>query len=521
MANFNDLKVVTRLAMVFLSTLILLLMIAGLSVYNMQHVAQATDELITKRLYNERLIAEWKTIISVNAARTLGAGKSVNETAQRIFESQISSNSARATKIIDELNGRITDSQARLFLKEILAQRQLYQTARTAAFREKASGDFEKATAFFDNELGPAAAAYEGAVDKLLQRQQTLITEIDTNIHNRSKVARQQIFALGTVATILSIVLAIIVSRSILSQLGGEPGYTRTITNRIAGGDLSVKINSQNGNEVSLLRAIETMKNSLSAIVREVRTGTDHVVYTSAELASGVMDLSSRTEQQASALEETTSAMQQLRSIANQNGQKGAEADQRIRAASQIATQGERLVGRVISAMGEINSSAHKIVDIISVIDSIAFQTNILALNAAVEAARAGEQGKGFAVVASEVRNLAQRSATAAKEIKNLIVASVDKVEEGTELVGQTGVTMKKLLSSVETVSDIMIEITNAGAEQDHGITQIHSAITQMDSMTQQNSALVEEAAAAAASLQELAVALQKSVSTFQLGDGP
>jgi methyl-accepting chemotaxis protein len=290
----------------------------------------------------------------------------------------------------------------------------------------------------------------------------------------------------------------------------------------IAVGDLKQNIEVGSANEMGqLMQALKDMNDSLVKIVGEVRIGTDTIATASSQIAAGNMDLSSRTEQQASSLEETAASMEELTSTVKQNADNARQANQLAVTASGVALKGGSVVSQVVDTMGAINSSSRKIVDIIGVIDGIAFQTNILALNAAVEAARAGEQGRGFAVVAAEVRNLAQRSAGAAKEIKTLIGDSVQKVEEGSKQVAQAGQTMEEIVDSVKRVTDIMAEITAASQEQSSGIEQVNQAITQMDQVTQQNAALVEEAAAAAASLQEQASNLSQVVSVFKLDGAP
>jgi methyl-accepting chemotaxis protein len=287
---------------------------------------------------------------------------------------------------------------------------------------------------------------------------------------------------------------------------------------QVAEGDLTARIEVRSGDETGrLLQALKTMNENLVKIVGDVRQGTDAIGTASGQIASGNQDLSSRTEEQASSLEETAASMEELTSTVKQNADNARQANQLAMSASQVAVKGGHVVSQVVDTMGSINSSSRKIVDIISVIDGIAFQTNILALNAAVEAARAGEQGRGFAVVAAEVRNLAQRSAAAAKEIKTLIDDSVGKVDEGSKLVDEAGRTMTEIVDSVKRVTDIMAEITAASQEQTTGIEQINQAITQMDQVTQQNAALVEEASAAAQSLQEQAQGLSVAVSAFKL----
>lgn len=292
------------------------------------------------------------------------------------------------------------------------------------------------------------------------------------------------------------------------------------IAHRVAGGDLTCKIEVQSNNEIGqLLLALKNMNSSLAGIVHNVKSATGMIGVAAKEIAAGNNDLSSRTEQQAGSLEETASSMEELTSTVKQNSDNAHHANQLARSASEVAIKGGAVVSEVVSTMESINESAKKIVDIIGVIDGIAFQTNILALNAAVEAARAGEQGRGFAVVASEVRNLAQRSASAAKEIKGLIGDSVEKVSIGTRLVDQAGATMEEIVSSIKRVTDIMGEIASASQEQSAGIEQINQAVTQMDEMTQQNSALVEEASAAASALEEQAQNLASVISVFKVLD--
>ena len=327
----------------------------------------------------------------------------------------------------------------------------------------------------------------------------------------------------GGVAVLLALGLGLIgfwIARSILRQLGGEPSLLNAITHRIAQGDLAVDM-PQSKDETSVMHGIQSMRDNVASIVTRVREGSENVATASAEIAQGNHDLSARTEQQASALEETAASMEELSSTVRQNADNAREANQLAVNASSVAQQGGEVVAQVVETMKGINTSSQKIADIIGVIDGIAFQTNILALNAAVEAARAGEQGRGFAVVASEVRSLAGRSAEAAKEIKNLISASVERVEQGNAQVDKAGATMTEVVAAIRRVTDIMGEISAASSEQSSGVAQVGEAVTQMDQATQQNAALVEQMAAAASSLNSQAGELVQSVAVFKLAHSP
>jgi methyl-accepting chemotaxis protein len=325
---------------------------------------------------------------------------------------------------------------------------------------------------------------------------------------------------LAALIVILSLALVSwFVVKAIWQQLGGEPEYAREIATAVAGGDLSMDIRTDAGDKGSLLAALKEMRDRLANMVAEIKSSAETIAVASAEISSGNADLAGRTESQAGSLERTARAMDELTGAVRQNAANAGQANTLVMDASSIATRGGKVVGGVVSTMGEINESAKKIVDIIAVIDGIAFQTNILALNAAVEAARAGEQGRGFAVVASEVRNLAQRSAAAAKEIKELIGNSVAKVNAGSVLVDEAGITMGQIVDSVKKVHDIMAEISAAGQRQSQGIDDIGRAIASIDDMTQQNSALVEEASAAAVSLLDQTEQLSGALAVFKLAE--
>lgn len=364
---------------------------------------------------------------------------------------------------------------------------------------------------------GPMSQLYEpmqAAMDALIKLQQ----DVAKNEFER----RQEIYSTVRITSIGSILFGVLLAAAIglwlIKAITGPLRDAISIARRVAAGDLAQKIEIDTDNEMGqLFEALKEMNDSLANTVGQVRSGTETITQASQEIAAGNADLSARTESQASSLEETASSMEELTSTVKQNADNARQANQLVVSASVYAVKGGEVVGQVVNTMGSIKDSSRKIVDIIGVIDGIAFQTNILALNAAVEAARAGEQGRGFAVVATEVRNLAQRSAGAAKEIKSLIGDSVEKVDAGSKLVDEAGKTMDEIVTSVKHGADIMSEISAASQEQSAGIEEVNRAIAQMDELTQQNAALVEQAAAAAESMQEQSSTLAQAVSVFTL----
>ncbi|CAN5867957.1 methyl-accepting chemotaxis protein [soil metagenome] len=368
--------------------------------------------------------------------------------------------------------------------------------------------------------IGQMQTALKTLEADLIKTVDTAQKQFTAGVAHSGNNVRNVLYTAILVALIVTLTLGIVsffVVRTIWQQLGGEPEYAREIAAAVAAGDLSMQIAMDEKDTGSLLAALKEMQNRLQNMVSDIKVSADTIKLASAEIASGNSDLSSRTESQASSLEQTASSMEALTDTVKQNADNARQANKLVETASEVAIKGGNVVSQVVTTMTDINNSSKKIVDIIAVIDGIAFQTNILALNAAVEAARAGEQGRGFAVVASEVRNLAQRSAAAAKEIKTLIGDSVDKVHAGSQLVDQAGNTMDEIVASVKRVSDIMTEISAASQEQSAGIQEISQAIGQMDEMTQQNSALVEQAAAAAESLEEQADHLTQALEVFKL----
>jgi methyl-accepting chemotaxis protein len=356
------------------------------------------------------------------------------------------------------------------------------------------------------------------SVHDLIQLQLTEALKEYTQAEERYDTIRGVSIASMVLGILAAVVFGFMTVRTIGGQLGGEPAEATHVAKNVGAGDLSLPISLKVGDDSSLMAQLKTMQENLTQVVGKVRQGAESLAIASAEIAQGNQDLSSRTESQASSLEETAASMEQLGATVKQNADSARQANQLAMNASTVAIKGGEVVAQVVETMKGINDSSRRIADIISVIDGIAFQTNILALNAAVEAARAGEQGRGFAVVASEVRSLAGRSADAAKEIKTLINASVERVEHGTNLVDQAGTTMSEVVSSIRRVTDLMGEISAASTEQSLGVSQVGEAVSQMDQVTQQNAALVEEMAAAASSLKAQAQDLVQVVSVFNLG---
>ncbi|MBY0239612.1 MAG: CHASE3 domain-containing protein [Burkholderiaceae bacterium] len=407
-------------------------------------------------------------------------------------------------------------------LKELAtAQQQWLSTAIEPAIALRRGGDTPEALAevvsYEQSNKGKAAMdSMRALLGQIIQMERALLAERTEQAERQRTRTDFVLIGGGVLTAALSVLLAIMLTRNITRPLGEAVALAQ----RVAQGDLSSRIVVRGKDEIgTLLQALKDMNSSLDNIVREVRSGTDSIATASAEISAGNMDLSSRTEQQASSLEETASSMEELTSAVKQNADSASHARALATSASDIALKGGEMMTEVVGTMGAINESARKIADIISVIDGIAFQTNILALNAAVEAARAGEQGRGFAVVATEVRNLAQRSAGAAKEIKTLIDDSVGTVDLGSKLVDRAGATMQEVVQSVQRVSAIISDIAAASEEQRNGIEQVNGAVTQMDQVTQQNAALVEEAAAAANAMQDQAASLSAAVSVFTLAD--
>jgi methyl-accepting chemotaxis protein len=510
----KNIKIGPRLGMGFALILAMTVVIAIVGIWRLNGVAASTHAMMDKPLAKERMFSDWYSLNFGAIRRTQAIMKSSDPSLVAYFKEDAAVTAGQVADLTKQVEPMIEGEAEKALYAKIIAQRKLYITARDATNKAKAAGDNEEANKLLDTAYTPLANVYQGMLQQMVKLQRSEIDATALSIDATASLSTKLIAILATCAVGLGLVFSWLLTIGITRPIREAVELAETV----ASGDLTRTIESTSNDETgALLRALANINDSLVGIVTNVRTGTDSITTASSEISAGNHDLSARTEQQASSLEETAASMEELTSTVKQNADNARQANQLSQTASDVALQGGAVVGQVIVTMGSINDSAKKIVDIIGVIDGIAFQTNILALNAAVEAARAGEQGRGFAVVASEVRTLAQRSAAAAKEIKTLIGDSVDKVDAGTRLVDQAGATMEQVVASIRRVTDIMGEITLASQEQTDGIEQVNQAIGQMDEVTQQNAALVEESAAAAESMQDQAGKLAQVVSVFKL----
>ena len=605
-------KVGTRLGLGFGAVIVLLIIVALLGITNMRGIQAQLDDIVNDEF--PKTVQANNVIDAVNGIGIF-MRDSLLVTGQENIQKELNGIPPLRKTIkenVEKLQATIHSEKGKAALGKILDLRAKYIASQDAFIKLQAEGKTLEAKKLFMDETMELQDGYIVAVNELITLQSNRMIEIGEEANQQVKSALILIIVLSLIAVVIGVIVAFMIVRNLMKQLGGEPDYAADAVGKIAAGDLSMDLVLKAGDTSSLLYSLKTMQDSLRTIVAEIKSiveaaavrgdfgvkmditgkqgytkelsellnqlsnitetgisdvvrvanalakgdltqtiskdypgsfdemktgingtvenlkqlvgeikdATDTINTASKEIAAGNSDLSQRTEEQASSLEETASSMEELTSTVRQNAENAKQANQLAIGASDVAGKGGAVVSQVVTTMDSINESSRKIVDIISVIDGIAFQTNILALNAAVDAARAGEQGRGFAVVAGEVRNLAQRSAAAAKEIKTLIGDSVGKVEDGSKLVAQAGQTMEEIVSSIRRVTDIMSEITAASVEQSQGIEQVNLAITQMDEVTQQNAALVEEAAAAAEALEEQAQNLSVSVATFKVDEG-
>ncbi|MEO6352322.1 MAG: methyl-accepting chemotaxis protein, partial [Burkholderiaceae bacterium] len=514
--NIKKLRIGQRLALGFGIVIALLIMLASLAYVRIASMNSEINLLVKDR-YPKTVIANAikadlneVTRNMLNVLIMTDPGQ-IKQELSNLEEKNKSTNAAIAT-----LGTIIADAQGREHLTAITALRDKFlpmQVSFVGLINQDAKDDAMMKLLF---SVRPLQTRYFARLDDFISYQNSRMEQSGAQSTLAANRTALLLLVLAAIAGTLSVLVGVLVSRSITRPLNEAVD----IAKNVADGDLTSTITVKTFDETGMLMdALRHMNESLSQIVGEVRSGTETIASVSSQIAVGNLDLSSRTEQQASALQQTAASMLALTGTVRENSDNAQQANQLAACASDVAAKGGAVVAQVIGTMHSINDSSRKIVDIIGVIDGIAFQTNILALNAAVEAARAGEQGRGFAVVASEVRSLAQRSAAAAKEIKSLIGDSVNKVEIGSKLVRQAGITMDEVVASVARVTDIMTQITAASLEQSVGIEQVNRAISQMDAVTQQNAALVEEAAASAESMQNQAVNLAQVVSVFKLHD--
>ncbi|MDK6076403.1 methyl-accepting chemotaxis protein [Massilia varians] len=517
---FNRMKVGTRLLAGFLTLSLLGAIVAAIGIYNMAQMNERTERLYTRELLGISHVKEANInlVIIGRALRNVMLASSEQE--RQAGVAAIAAARGRLKDHLDQGRQLFFSENGKRMFAEVDSGTRDYEAAVEQALKlvqTEALQENRAAVEYLLATVAPRANAVDERMTSLTRIKERNAEEAAQDAAALYESSRAMMLMLVLGSAVFGVGLGVLITRSLTRQLGGEPAYASDIASRIAAGDLGVDVALRQGDKTSLLFAMKSMRDSLAQIVGEVRNGTDAIASASRQIASGNLDLSSRTEEQASSLEETASSMEELTSTVQQNADNARQANGLASSASEVAERGGAVVAQVVDTMASINDSSKKIVDIIGVIDGIAFQTNILALNAAVEAARAGEQGRGFAVVASEVRTLAQRSASAAKEIKLLIDDSVGKVNAGAKLVDQAGATMDEIVASVRRVTDIMGEISSASLEQTEGIEQINMAVSQMDQVTQQNASLVEEAAAAAESLQDQAGKLAELVTVFKL----
>ncbi|RFP09188.1 HAMP domain-containing protein [Duganella sp. BJB488] len=512
--SIGNLKIGTRLGWAFGLMLALLATSTLFAISGLQKLNEGTDKIVNDKYPKAAYAYEVLDIVNRNAHAMRNMLQWDDATAVEKEHQIILSNKKENSSTISKLEMLVKSDEGKALLKNVLEARSQYGVSQQEFMTLALAGKKEEAKALLLATVNKDQRAYYDAVKSLIRHQTEAVTISGHQAEVTYQNTRVTLLCLAALAVVLGSAVAIWITRSIVIPLRKAVDIAHTV----AAGDLSSHIEATTQDETGLLLlALKDMNLSLVKIVAEVRTGADTIAAASGQIASGNLDLSSRTEQQASSLEEAASSMEELITTVKQNSDNARQASSLAASASRVAVKGGAVVTQVVDTMGSINESARKIVDIIGVIEGIAFQTNILALNAAVEAARAGEQGRGFAVVASEVRNLAQRSAAAAKEIKTLIDDSVEKVDAGSKLVGQAGATMGEIVDSVKRVTDIISEITTAGLEQTAGIEQVNQTIVQIDQSTQQNASLVEEAAAASQSLQDLAGNLTHVVSVFKI----
>ncbi len=507
-----------RLGLVLGIVLSLCLISSLFGIWQLQKVADESARMAGESVQTERIASDWYRTLSNGVQRTSAIAKSSDAGLADFFAAEAAEGTRLALEFQKKIETLITTDEQSRTIALLGERRKPYMSARDEMTKLKKDGDVDGANQIFKERFSPAAAAYLDAMKTLVEIQRR---EIDAAAA-RIATIRQQSIALLVSLCVVSLLLGLLLTWRAIVSIVRPLRQARLVAQQISDMDLSGESMTASTHDETgqLLAALERMRSALRTALQQIRGVADSISTASSEIATGNQDLSQRTEQTASNLQQTAGAMEQLTGTVSQSADSARQANQLASSAAEVANRGGAVVTQVVSTMDDINHSSKKISDIIGVIDGIAFQTNILALNAAVEAARAGEQGRGFAVVASEVRSLAGRSAEAAKEIKALIGASVERVDTGSRLVADAGQTMKEIVGSVQRVSDIIGEITAAASEQSAGIGKVNTSVVQLDQMTQQNAALVEESAAAAESLRDQAQRLAQVVATFKLDAG-
>ncbi len=516
----NNLKLSTRLALGFGLVLVLLVAVATIGISRMSSLNHQLEEIVNVNNRQTSLAMSMRMAINQVAVATRNIVLITDDAGMKAEVERLQK--VRADyDAAEQALGKMFDApetrpEEKAMFANILALKASARPAVNKVVELGLQNKLEEATTVLVQEAQGRQNDWIKALGELAAFEEQLNRQAADEAMAAYASGRTAMLVSSGLALLIGIGAAALLMRGILRQLGGEPAYATEVVQRIAAGDLSVPVQLRAGDDRSLLAAMRGMQRSLAQVVENIRSGSDSIATGSGQIASGNADLSQRTEEQASNLQQTAASMEQLTGTVKASADTARQATSLANAATTVAGKGGEVVGKVVQTMDEISQASKRIGDIIGVIDGIAFQTNILALNAAVEAARAGEQGRGFAVVAGEVRTLASRSAEAAKEIKSLIGASVEKVEDGTGLVAEAGRTMDEIVAQVRRVNDLIAEISAATVEQTQGISQINDAVTQLDQVTQQNAALVEESAAAADSLRNQAAMLVQSVAVFK-----
>jgi len=521
----NNLTIGARMAIGYGAVFLLMIALVALAASRVGHIENVLNTMNDVNGVKQRHAINFRGSVHDRAIAlrdVVLAADAAAATAPAALIRTLDDNYARSAQPLDQLFNTRTDilPDEKQALAAIKTQELRTKPLIARVLELHAAGQGAEATALLSQQAAPAFVDWLASINRLIDLEEKLNNDAAQDARRMANGFFGWMALLCAGAIAAGSLAAWYITRGLLRQLGGQPEYAASIAARIAGGDLGVEIVTRPGDRSSLLFAMQGMRDSLVRIVGQVRQGTLAIGTVSTEIAAGNRDLSGRTERQNGTLQATAASVEQLTGTVRQNADNARQANVLAESASEVAVRGGAVVAQVVETMASINESSKKIVDIIGVIDGIAFQTNILALNAAVEAARAGEQGRGFAVVATEVRSLAQRSAAAAKEIKTLIGSSVERVDAGARLVDQAGATMDEIVTGVKRVTDIMAEISHASVEQNAGIEQVNGAIGQIDEATRQNAALVQQASQSAAALEEEAERLARLVSIFRLEAG-